>query len=76
MRLSRPLSEDGTARRYAFAREYGGLLDDSPGVLNVAWFSSEAQFHLDGYIKKKKSDFGHQRIQGLPLPTHYIQREL
>jgi hypothetical protein len=44
MQLSQPLSEDGIARCYAFAREYGALLKDSSGVLNIAWFSDEAHF--------------------------------
>jgi hypothetical protein len=33
--------EDGLAIRYAFAREYGALLEGSPGVLNVTWFSAK-----------------------------------
>jgi hypothetical protein len=35
MQLSQPLSEDGIARRHAVAREYGALLEETPGVLNV-----------------------------------------
>jgi hypothetical protein len=42
MQLSQPLLEDGIAKHYTFAREYGPLLGDSLGVLNVAWFSDEA----------------------------------
>jgi hypothetical protein len=46
MQLSQSLSKDGIARRYAFAREYGALLENSPCVLNVTWFSDEERFHL------------------------------
>jgi hypothetical protein len=60
MHLSQPLSEDGRARCYTIAKEYGALLEDNPGVLNVTWFSNEACFHLDGYIASKMSDFGPQ----------------
>jgi hypothetical protein len=35
MHLRQPLSEDGIARRYAFAREYGALVEDNSGVFNV-----------------------------------------
>jgi hypothetical protein len=51
--LSQPLSGYGVARGYALAREYGTLLEDSPGVLNVTWFSDDARFHLDDYINKQ-----------------------
>jgi hypothetical protein len=44
------LEEDETARRYAFVREYGALLKDTSGLLNVTWISDEAHFHSDGYI--------------------------
>jgi hypothetical protein len=57
LQLSQPPSNDGTARRYAFAREYTALLEDNQGVLNVARFSNEAYFHLDGHIKKQNVPF-------------------
>jgi hypothetical protein len=46
MQLSQLLSEDGKARRYAFAKKYGALLEDNPGVLNVTRSSDEAHFRL------------------------------
>jgi hypothetical protein len=49
MQLSQPLSEDGIARRHAFAREYGALLEQNQDALNVVWFSDDAHFHLDSY---------------------------
>jgi hypothetical protein len=52
MQLSQPLSEDGIARRNAFAWEYGVLLEDKPRIFNATWFSDQAHFHLDGYINK------------------------
>jgi hypothetical protein len=57
MQVSQPLSEDGIARRYAFAREYVALLEDNPGVLDVTWFSDKAHFHFDGYINKQNVPF-------------------
>jgi hypothetical protein len=36
----------------------------------------EVRVHLDGYINKKMFKFEPQKMQGLPLPTHCIQREL
>jgi hypothetical protein len=65
--------EDGIARHSTFVREYGALLEDSLGVLNVTCFSNEARFHLDSYINRV-SDFGPQRIQGLMLPIHSVKR--
>jgi hypothetical protein len=53
-KLSQPLSEDGIGRHYALAREYAALLEDSPGVLNVTWFSDEAHLHLNGYINEQR----------------------
>jgi hypothetical protein len=47
MQLSQSLSKDGIARRYAFSREHGALLEDSPCALNVTWFSDKERFHLD-----------------------------
>lgn len=44
--------EDGIARHFAFAREYGVLLEDSLGVWIVASLSDEAHFHFSGYINK------------------------
>jgi hypothetical protein len=44
MKLSQPLSERRRAKRCSFAREYGALLEDNPGVLNVTWFDV-ACFH-------------------------------
>jgi hypothetical protein len=40
MRLSRPLSEDGIARRNAFARDWGALLEENSGGVkwDVRWF--------------------------------------
>jgi hypothetical protein len=35
MQLNQPLSEDRIEKRYVFAREYGTLLEDNPGVLNI-----------------------------------------
>jgi hypothetical protein len=52
-----PLLEEGTARRHAFARKHGALLEDIPRVLNVMWFYDEAQFHVDGYINEKNIRF-------------------
>jgi hypothetical protein len=46
---SQPLSEDGIARRYAFARVYKALLEDSAGVLNVTWSSYDLHFNFDGH---------------------------
>jgi hypothetical protein len=77
MQRSQPLSEDGKARRYAFVRTCGALLEDNRATLNVTRFSVEAYFQLDCCTNKKKmSDFGLQRIQGLPLPTHSIWSQL
>jgi hypothetical protein len=44
MQLSQPLSEHGMGRRRGFAREYGTLLEEIPGGLNVTWLSDEAHF--------------------------------
>jgi hypothetical protein len=52
MQQSQPLLKNGTARYYAFAREYKALLGDSSSVLNVTWFSDDTHFHLDGYFNK------------------------
>jgi hypothetical protein len=53
MQLSQPLSKHGIERRRGFAREYGALLEEIPGVLNVTWFSNEAHFQLNSYTKKQ-----------------------
>jgi hypothetical protein len=50
------------------------LLEENVGVSNVTWFSDEAFFHLDVILTSKISDFGPQRTEGFPLPTHCIQR--
>jgi hypothetical protein len=55
MQLNQLLSEDRTARHYAFAWEYGTLLEDKPGILNVTWFSDEAHSHL-GSNNNKQDD--------------------
>jgi hypothetical protein len=34
----------GIWRRRGFAREYGALLEETPGVLDVTWFSDEVKF--------------------------------
>jgi hypothetical protein len=57
MQLSQPLSEDGIVRCYSSAREYRGLLEDSPRVLNVVLFPIETHFPLDGYINKQRIQF-------------------
>jgi hypothetical protein len=51
--LNQPLPEDGIRRPYAIAREFEALLEDNLGIMNVAWVSNEACFHLDGYINKQ-----------------------
>jgi hypothetical protein len=33
--------------------EYGALLENNPGALNVTWFSDEAYLHGDCYNNKK-----------------------
>jgi hypothetical protein len=57
IQLSQQFSGDGMARNCAFASEYGALLEDNPGVLNVTWFSDEAHLHLDSYFNKKNVGF-------------------
>lgn len=52
--MSQPLSEDGIARSFAFAREYGALFEDNPGVLNVMCFFDKVNPFLESYIKKQK----------------------
>jgi hypothetical protein len=58
MQPSQPLSKHGIARFYSFTTEYRSVLEDIPGVLNVAWFSDGAHFHLVGYINKQNVGFG------------------
>jgi hypothetical protein len=60
----------------AFARECGALLENSPDVFNITWFSNEAHLRLNDYNTIKVSDFGSNRIQCLPLPIHRIHKEL
>jgi hypothetical protein len=57
MHLSQPLSEDGIARRYALAKDYGALMKCNPGVLNVTWLSSKAHFHFHGHTNKENVGF-------------------
>jgi hypothetical protein len=57
MQLSRPLSEDETARRYAFVSKYGAPMAGNANVLNVTWISEEAHFHLDSYVYKQNIQF-------------------
>jgi hypothetical protein len=66
---SQPLSEGGTARGCAFAGKCGELLEDygPPTNHTSIWVVT---------LTSNMSDFGSQRIQGLPLPTHAIQRHL
>jgi hypothetical protein len=46
MQLSEALSEDEIERRCAFAREYGALLEGIPGVMNVAWCSTNRKLSI------------------------------
>jgi hypothetical protein len=57
----------GTARCCAPA-----LLQDSPGVLSVTWFSDEAHFHFDGHINKQNVRLGASENPGLGVagPLH------
>jgi hypothetical protein len=48
------MPEDGTARCYSFARQYGVLLEDNPGAMTVTLFCNEGDFHLDGYSNEQK----------------------
>jgi hypothetical protein len=57
MKLSQLLSVDGMVRCYASAREYRGLVEDSPRVSNVILFPIETHIHLDGYINKQSIQF-------------------
>jgi hypothetical protein len=67
------MSEDGIARRYALAGEFGGVVEDTPSVLNITWFSVEAPFHLDGYISHQNVRYG--VLENLRHAVR-IQREL
>jgi hypothetical protein len=49
--LSLPLPEEGIVEMLWLWD--GALLEDSPGVFYVTWFSDGARFYLDGYIIKK-----------------------
>jgi hypothetical protein len=55
--LRQPLSQGGIARHYVLAKDHGPLLEGNQSVMNVMWFSCEATFHLDAYIKKKNLRF-------------------
>jgi hypothetical protein len=71
MQVSKPL-EDGIMRLYTFATEYGALLEGSPRMLHVTWFSAEVHFYLDSYIGKKYLVMG---LKNPKLPFHCILRE-
>jgi hypothetical protein len=49
MQPSQPLVEAGMARRYAFMRDYGSLMEDNPGVLYITWFSHDTESHFGCY---------------------------
>jgi hypothetical protein len=59
---------------YAFAREYGVLLEGSSCILHVTWVSNEANIHFNGYVNKKNVRFGASENQRLAAanPLHVI----
>jgi hypothetical protein len=72
----RPLSEDGIARGYALWGSVGRCWNT---VVQVSWMSHSSlmkhTFTLFATLTDKMPDSGLRRIQGLPLPSHCIQRD-
>jgi hypothetical protein len=57
------------------------LLEDSPSVLNVTWFSDEAHFHLGGYVStdtvaKVLNNFSLHLYKVNDVKGHHMERVL
>jgi len=49
------LKEPDQVKRVAYCRWFQTHLKENPGILDYAWFSDEAWFHLSGYVNSQNS---------------------
>jgi hypothetical protein len=57
-RVIQELKQQDYDKRITYCRSFQRFIHENPGILDYAWFSDEAWFHLSGYVNSENTFVG------------------